>query len=685
MAALAADEEEEESMSILPAPPGWVEQVEAEAQYVGVLGSESKFREDRNIQSGVSLGARGYEEQEGGEAYFFDGLYRPVEKQGFGRMGWGQLEGFSFDAEVQAWTEFYNTRPGVDDVTALGTTIGGVFPNTTDSRSTLNGGKPNVDWLTLNAGVATELPGPFNDVYGDFLYREIKGEMSLLKGGTITDPLAVPAVIPGSGPGTVAFDFPGRKDVDYETIGGLVGVRSSLLGIAWRFDASAYRHEIEADTREVNFAATPGGSELESFREDTDILTAHANLVGSRQVNRALFVYGGGQFAWAQSDPDPSQNVQTGISPTVTASVLTRSVISSDVKRLNEAFTTGFVYTPMPKLSMTGDFAFRASQQEGDLFEVRNESTLLTGDTGTVENSSERNRYSIRLRGDAKWKAARRLAFEGHASYKYSEEEVESTRNFGFVVAEPSEIEDYEIIRDRFQAGASGKYRLRGARRVQVGYDFMYDAANTDINALSNQFIVSDYERLQHKVFAKASGRIMKKLRGEVRFQYIFEERDIDAPLVDSLVAISADNGEVEFQGFTIVPTVSYQHDEKLSGYVSLSIGRQQWEIANAGVTPVGFSTTGSSFEYETVTETGTIGVNWLPSERLKTSATYTIYNNNESVENMGHNAAVRGAFVLDEDWDLTGGLRYLGYQPDDNTQDDYSAFVVTLGVNGTF
>ena len=159
----------------------------------------------------------------------------------------------------------------------------------------------------------------------------------------------------------------------------------------------------------------------------------------------------------------------------------------------------------------------------------------------------------------------------------------------------------------------------------------------------------------------------------------------MNAPIVDAVIVGSADKGKIEFQGFTIVPTLSYQHSSTLSGYFSLSVGKQKYELQNQGVTPPGFNGQFSSFEYEEVTESASLGINWSPLERLSGAATYTIYNNDESVENMGHNASVSGAFEVNQHWDVTGGLRYLGYTPSNNTIDDYHAVIVTLGVNGTF
>jgi hypothetical protein len=690
--AFAADDEDDEdaagSMSILPATPDWVDKLETSARYVNVSGSESKFREDHNIQSGVDLEASVSDDSGDGKIFSVDGLYQPVEGQGYGRFGYDRLGIFSFDAEVQGWTEYYNARPGVKDTTVLGSRINntGIYPFTTNSRALYGGGKPKVDWLTLRTGIGVELPGPFNDVYGDILYRDVSGEMSLAKGGTVFDPVAVPPVIPGSGPGTVAFDFPGRKDVDYETIGGLAGTRASLGGIAWRFDASAYRHEIQSSTREANFAtnALDPNNEIDAFREDSDIFTANANLVASRQVTRDLFLYGGGVFSWTENEPEPSQIVQTGFAPAPSAEFFTRLTNDSEVTRSSGAFNTGLVYQPINSVVMTGDLGVRASHQEGDLTELRNESTLPTGDTGIVVNDSERDHLSFLARGEVKWNAARRLTFKGHGSYRYTSDDLKSSRFFAFVVGEPAEIEDYTIDRERIKVGASGRYRFRGGRKLEIGYAFMYDGSDTDIDSLNNQFVVADYERFQHKVFMKGSARITKKLRGELRGQYTFEERDMDSPWVQPRVIPGA-SGEVEFQGWTIAPTLTYQHSATLSGYFALTVGQQEWEIVNGGVDPAGFSSRFASFEYDTITETASLGVNWAPVDRIKSSLTYTVYNNTESVENMGHDAAIRGAYELDENWDITSGLRYLSYAPDNNTLDDYDAFILSLGLSGTF
>ncbi len=156
------DAEEAGAMSILPQTPDWLDRLDASGRYVGIFGSRSKFREDHNIQTGANLGAGVYDEIDEERSVFFDGLFQPVERQGYGRFGYKKLGGYSIDAKAQSWTEFYNTRPGVDDVTVLGTRLdpSGVFPNTTNARALFGGGKPAVDWLTITADGHLDLPGP---------------------------------------------------------------------------------------------------------------------------------------------------------------------------------------------------------------------------------------------------------------------------------------------------------------------------------------------------------------------------------------------------------------------------------------------------------------------------------------------------------------------------------------------
>ena len=144
-------------------------------------------------------------------------------------------------------------------------------------------------------------------------------------------------------------------------------------------------------------------------------------------------------------------------------------------------------------------------------------------------------------------------------------------------------------------------------------------------------------------------------------------------------------DGEIEIQGFLITPVLTYQHDEHWGGVLSASIGRQSYELVDAGAAPVGFSSRFAGFEYEALTATLTGSMNWAPTDQLRNVLSYTLYHNSESVENLGHDASIRTSYALDENWDVNGTVRYLGFAPNDNVVDDYDTVIVSAGLTGRF
>ncbi len=81
---LAADNDkdvEADSTRLLPATPDWVSDLDAAGRFVQVFGSESKFREDYNVQNGAALGGGVHKEWDGGKIIFFDGQFQPVDNQ----------------------------------------------------------------------------------------------------------------------------------------------------------------------------------------------------------------------------------------------------------------------------------------------------------------------------------------------------------------------------------------------------------------------------------------------------------------------------------------------------------------------------------------------------------------------------------------------------------------------------
>ncbi len=667
--------------------PEWVDRIGVAGRYVGTPGgSESKYLEDHNIQSGpiFSLGLRDEVSRDG--FLSVEGMVQPLQDQGFLILDFNQADRIRFSSDIQAWREYYNTRTGEDDETVLGRNLSSFFPNTNNSTRFFGGGKPRVDWLRTQTGVAIDLPGPFSRVSADFLYRQVRGEMSLLKGGTVLDPLAVPIFVGGSGPGTVFFDISSRKQIDYESIGGIVATRSDLLGVNWQFDASAMKHDLKSTVSEANFGTDAASSELERFGRDTRLKIANTELVGSRHVRHDLFVFGGASFSWERSDPDPFQSVQTGIRSAAPTRILTRQTLGSDVVRFSEAVSGGAVFTPMSNVIIRAKASVRASQQEASLNESRDESAFFTGDFGTIRNDSKRNLVAARVRVTGDWRAARRLSFSGLMQYDIRSESVRSRRILDFVVLEPSEIEDYTNQRSEARVGLGARYKFRRGRTLEGGYEFSWIDFANDINTLSNQFILADYERFRHRLYAKAAGRITRKLRAEIRAEYVFENRTLDAPDVQPPDVTVGDDGEIEYQGFMITPVLTYQHDPHWSGILSYSIGRREYKLVDDGPAPAGFSSRFAGFEYEAITQSATLGVNWVPIDRLTNSISYTIYANTESVENIGHDASIRSTFALAENWDMNGSVRYLGFTPgDDNTVDDYHTVIVSMGFVGRF
>jgi hypothetical protein len=688
LSAMAEDEEETDTGGSFYKPPDWVNELGVSGRYVGTPnGSESKYLEDHNIRSGPIFKLGINNDLDNGDNLFIEGMIEPLQNQGYLLFDFSQAEGVTFSSSIQAWREYYNPRTGNPDETVLGTPIdaSGIYPNTTDTRNFFSGGKPHTDWLRTRTGVAAKLPGAVSGVWADFIYREEDGEMSLLKGSTVFDPTVVPPTVGGSGPGTVFFDVSGRQHVDYKSVGAVAGARSSLGNVNWQLDVGGMHHDLKSEVYEANFTTDAASSELEIYEEDTTLNVVGADFVGSRSIRHNLFVFGGTSFSWDRSDPDPSQSVQTGIRSADPTRVRTRQTTGADVTRFSEAVTGGAVFMPVPDVKIRADASVRASQQDGRLNEFRDESGFLVGDVGTINNNSDRDTVSAKVGVKGDWRAARRLSLYGVAQYEYRYDDAKSKRILNFVVAEPSEREDYTTDRSELEAGVGARYRLRRGRSVEAGYQFSFVDFNNDTNELENQFIVSDYDRYRHRLYMKASGRITKKLRGELSAQYIFENRTLDAPEVQPPDIATSGNGKIEFQGFSIVPVLTYQHNQQWSGVLSVSVGRQEYKLKDKGPSPSGFTTRFSSFSYEALTETVTVGVNWVPSDTVSNALSYTVYHNSESVENVGHDASVRSTVALNENWDVDGSLRYLSFLPDGNNVDDYHTVIASLGFTGRF
>jgi long-subunit fatty acid transport protein len=85
------------------------------------------------------------------------------------------------------------------------------------------------------------------------------------------------------------------------------------------------------------------------------------------------------------------------------------------------------------------------------------------------------------------------------------------------------------------------------------------------------------------------------------------------------------------------------------------------------------------------MTYSTSLGVTYRASEKWSVSASNRLYYNDDSVENLGHNTSLTGNYDINENWEVHGGYRYLGYDLDGSSLDDYDASIITLGVTGRF
>jgi hypothetical protein len=336
--------------------------------------------------------------------------------------------------------------------------------------------------------------------------------------------------------------------------------------------------------------------------------------------------------------------------------------------------TLGVVYHPTATMVISADTRLRGHIQSGDLDEDRDESAFITGDFGSVGNHVDRDSVVSTTEISADWKLAPRVSVRGDARYQYRYEDVDSRQDTVFVQIEPSEIAKYDSDQHRLKLSSSVRYKMRRGRSMEAGYQFHYTDVDQHINRIENQFILGDYHSTKHRAYLKASGRIVKKLRGELRAQYIYEKRDMDSPAVQPVIVANARSGKAETYYWNISPVLYYMPHKDWSLYGNYSIGQLKLEPS-----------TGSVFKYKVLTQSVSSGVTYRASDRWSASGSYTLYHNDDDVENVGHNAALTGDFKINENWQLNGGYRYLKYNLQGTGVDDYHANIVTLGITGRF
>ncbi len=501
-------------------------------------------------------------------------------------------------------------------------------------------------------------------MYLDFHYRNVDGNQTLLKAGTVDG-----TQVPGSGPGTIDFDFPGRKHVDYDEYMSFGGGRSEVGGINWQTDVVYQYYDIQSSDfraelhqrldrrggtlhpgqQDPRRQVRPGGKPqplARLLRLRVGLLLLRTQRPGARPVH--LFR--------RQRVPDPHHHQLEGDA-------------LHAVAQLRHGLSPGLAasWSP-PTRTCAGTY------RSGDLDESRDESNFLTGDFGTVHNSADRNSIVSTTRIHVDWRATSDLSVEGEARYRFLYQDIDSRQDTAFVQLEPAEVEKWSSKDHRLLVGPSVRYRMRHGRSIEGGYRFSYSDLSQDIDKLQNQFILGDYDARRHRVYLKGSGRILKNLRGELRGQYVYEDRNNDAPSVRPVIVGGAGEGKVKTQFWNVTPMLYYLPHRDWSLYGTYSIGQVRVESKN-----------GNAFEYKTLTQSLSSGVTYRATERWSATGSYTLYVNDDSVENVGHNAALTGDFRINDNWKINGGYRYIKYNLSGSGLDDYDANIVSLGVTGTF
>ncbi|HIF98283.1 MAG TPA: hypothetical protein EYQ54_14890 [Myxococcales bacterium] len=645
-------------------------------KYVWSDGSEGQFLQDYNQQSGVDATLDARKTWDDGSYFHLRGLGQSGESQGWAQGEYDSLKGFEMILDFSYWTEYYNNRDGGPNPD--------LFPFTNDGGVFYGNGLPATNWLTSSATFDLQIDEIVHDVYGEFRYRKLDGDQTLLKGGTL-DGVQID-VGGGPGVGPIDFRFPGRKSLDQDGKTAMLGARTGLLGINWQTDISYQYHDIQSSTFEPSYctsAASPPGScgsnslaHLDRFSEATKLQLVKYDIAGSRNVSSNLFLFGAGFFSWERSDPQPDQFVSE-------ASVFgfrgeTRTTSSARVTRFTPAASFGGVYRATRNLLVRADTQLRAHIQSGDLSETRDESPLVSGvgDFSRVTNTADRDAVISTTRLEADWKVRPRVTVSADARYQYRWDDVNSRQETTLPGDRP-EIEQYTQNMSRLKLGPSIRYKMRKGRSVQGGYDFSFVDVSQDINEISNQYNVGDYDLMRHHLYLKAGGRVSKKLRGELRAQYSYETREMDGAVSsDALGNIfnPTSSAEVRMKGWSVVPMLRWRPQDHWSLYGSYSISQRHFEPKS-----------GDSFDYKVLTNALSSGATYRPSDSWSVSGSYTLYHNSQSVQNTGHNASLSGSLAVSEDFAANGAVRYLSFNQDATSLDDYNAVVVSLGLEAKF
>ena len=654
----------------------WQVEADLTGKFVSNSKSTTSFRQDHNIKSGADLEIDASVEWEDHRTLEIRGFGQSGEEQGYFVSEYDKLGEYGLVLDFSSWQEFYNARTG----RPLGTI---------DGRDIFGGGSPSTDWMRGGLLLDYQPSRYVSNVYADLHYRRVDGDQTVSKSGAaFVGPTS--QVFPGA-TGLVLFVIPTEKDVDYQSYLASIGSDSNLANVNWQFDFSYAHHDLEAETTEVNIFFLPGDTpppalpagtepfETEIYKEDTKLQIGKFDVSVARHITPNFYLYGAGMFSYERSDPEPEQEVGgPGFQ------LRTRRTDTSKVTRLSPAVSVGSVFHPVPAVAVRLDSSFKYSMLEGRITELRDEIAFLTGDTGVAESKVDRDDYVGRASLSIDSKFTDRMSGSFDVRYRYRHEDVDSLRTLTFV-GRLSEREEFTSDRHRIEVGPSLRYRLRRGRTVEAGYRFLHEDFEVDVDELAEQFILSDFEVLRHRAFAKARGRIAENLRGEVRVEYVNERRDMDRPLVDvDIFAISSDDGETERESWSVIPSIYYQPHKHWNLSAALAVAQLKVKLVDPDSDPPSGGAI-ADFEYEALTETLTVGATYRPDEKWSGSFSYSLFNSGDSVDNTGHSARLAGDFRLDDTWRVHGQYGFYSYRRDGTGADDYDAHVISLGVNASF
>ena len=677
----------------------WELEADLSGKFVGNAKSTSSFRQDHNIKSGGDLRVDGQLTWDDDRTLALRGFGQSGEEQGYFVADYSKLGQYGLLVDFSSWREYYNARTGRLPETAAGEDLADFFPGSNDGRDFFAGGSPATDWMT--GGLQLDYkPRAFSlsDIHGDFKLRRVDGDQTLLKSGAIFTEAA--NQLYAGGTGLIDFAFPSQKDVDYLSYLASAGTESSLGRVNWQIDYAFGQHDFEAETREANFLFDPNGTpdptlppgtpsqEVEYYREDTELQSHKLDIAVARHLSPNFYLFGAGVFSYLRSDPEPAQDVGgPGFRLT------TRETESSKVERLAPMVSVGSVFQPVSAVLVRLDGSFKYVNQEGEIDERRNEAPVpgIIGDPiGNFVSQVERDSYlgRARLSVDGRLFARARASFD--ANYRYRREIVDSLRTISIPGRDP-EIEDFTSDRHRFEAGPSFKYRFRRGRNLELGYRFLHENYEIDIDELSEQFVLEDYDVMRHRAYVNARGRVMDKLRGDLRIEYIHERRDMDQPSVDPDIfddpggtALGApDSGEIERESWAITPSLYYTPGPDWSFSASASVRQLKIDLVDAGPQPDGDRL--ADFEYDALTGSLTAGVNYRPGDDWSANASYSVFASEDSVDNQGHHVRLGGDWRFDDTWRFYGNYGFYLYRRDGTGIDDYDAHVVSAGVRATF